>query len=300
MTSRYFLFGAGYSAKAFAALARRDGDHIAGTTRKAENFPALQDSGIAPFVFDGSTAGGDLVEELKRTTHVLISIAPNGDDPVLAVARAVIATAMPHLRWIGYYSTLSVYGDHEGRWISEDAICNPVSRHARQRLDAELAWQALGREINVPVAIMRIAGIYGPGRNALANLESGTARRIIKPGQVFNRIHVDDIAGATLLLAQGNRGGVYNFSDDLPAPAEDVVTFAADLMGVAPPPEIAFEDADLSPMGRSFYEETKRAANDALKAEGYRFVYPDYRTALQAMWADGTYRGGNRALLGNH
>lgn len=299
MMSRTFLFGAGYSAKALASLLQRDGHHVAGTTRSAEKLGDLRDGGIAPFLFDGSEPSSDVIGELRQTTHLLVSIAPGKSDPVLAVARNVIESAMPELRWIGYYSTVGVYGDHDGGWVSEQTPCRPVSKRSRERLNAELAWQVLGRDIDVPVAIMRLAGIYGPGRNALGNLENGTARRIIKPGQVFNRIHVDDIAGATLHLAQRDQGGVFNFSDDFPAPAEDVVTFAAGLMGVEPPPEIAFDDAALSPMGRSFYEENKRVSNGALKEAGYSHVYPDYRTALQAMWAGRTYRGGNRALLGN-
>lgn len=291
MTMRFFLFGAGYSAKALAALARQDGLVVAGTTRSPDKLDGLRASGIEPLLFDGTALSPELADELRLTTHLVVSIAPGAADPVLAVARDAIANAMPNLRWIGYLSTVGVYGNQDGGWVADDTPCQPVSPHSRDRLRAEQAWQALGAETGIAVAILRLSGIYGPGRNALANLENGTARRIIKPGQIFNRIHVADIAGATMLLARHVQGGIYNVSDDEPAPAEDVVTYAATLMGVEPPQEIAFDDAELSPMGRSFYGENKRVSNAGLKAAGYAFAFPDYRAALDAMWADGSYRG---------
>jgi nucleoside-diphosphate-sugar epimerase len=159
------------------------------------------------------------------------------------------------------------------------------------RVAAENEWLALGEVTGVPVAILRLSGIYGPGRNAFVNLANGTAKRLIKPGQVFNRIHVADIAGALWHLADRNRGGVFNVTDDLPAAPQDVVTYAAELMGVEPPPEIPFASAQLSPMARSFYGENKRVSNAAIKERGYRFRYPDYRSAFDAMWAEGTWAG---------
>lgn len=297
MNMRFFLFGAGYSAKALAALAKAESHAVAGTTRTQDKIEALRADGIEPLLFDGTTLSPELAAELRQTTHLVVSIAPGAADPVLAVARDMIATAMPNLRWIGYFSTVGVYGNQDGGWVADDTPCQPVSPHSRHRLRAEQAWQALGAGIGVAVAILRLSGIYGPGRNALVNLENGTARRIIKPGQIFNRIHVADIAGATMLLARQDRGGVFNVSDDEPAPAEAVVSYAAGLMGIEPPPEIAFDDADLSPMGRSFYSENKRVSNAGLKSEGYKFVFPDYHAALDAMWADGSYRGGKARML---
>lgn len=293
MNERYFLFGAGYSALAFARLL--EGRHVAGTTRSPDRFAALEAAGVEPLLFDGAALSHTVRERLAETTHVVVSAAPTAaGDPVLGTAAETIRTAMPALRWIGYLSTVGVYGDHGGAWVDEESDCRPVSPRSRERLDAERAWQALGAERGVPVAVLRLSGIYGPGKNALANLAAGTARRLVKPGQVFNRIHVDDIAGALRHLAATDLGGVFNVTDDEPAPAQDVVLFAAGLMGVAPPPEIPFEAAQLSPMARSFYEENKRVANRRLKATGFVFRHPDYRSALTAMWQSGEWRGNGR------
>jgi len=285
-----FIFGAGYSGKAFA---RANGEAAAvfGTTRSPEKFESLQQAGIAPLLFDGALTP-EISVTLEKTTHLVISVAPEeAGDPVLLAARQAIA-AMPALRWIGYLSTVGVYGDYGGAWVDETAACRPVSKRSVMRVEAEQAWLELGREIGKPVAILRLSGIYGPGRNALVNLENGTARRLVKPDQVFNRIHCDDIAGALWHLVDGNTGGIFNITDDEPAPPQDVVTYTAGLMGIEPPPEIPFDSAQLSPMARSFYGENKRVANKAIKAAGYRFRYPDYRKAFDRMWADGSWRDG--------
>jgi len=297
MNQRYFLFGAGYSALAFARLLTASGASgpasetlVSGTTRSAERFPELEAAGVEPFLFDGATLSGPVRQRLASATHLVVSTAPSGaGDPVLGAAAETIRGRMPALRWIGYLSTVGVYGDHGGAWVDEDSECRPVSTRSRERLAAEQAWQALGDETKIPVAVLRLSGIYGPGRNALANLSEGTARRLVKPGQVFNRIHVDDIAGALRHLSAQDRRGVFNVTDDLPAPPQDVVLFAAGLMGVAPPPEIPFDTAQLSPMARSFYAENKRVANRRLKATGFAFRHPDYRSALTAMWEAGTW-----------
>ncbi|TPI13709.1 SDR family oxidoreductase [Mesorhizobium sp. B4-1-3] len=288
---RFFIFGAGYSAKAFA---RANGHHapILGTTRAPEKFEALRSAGIEPLQFDGSLSP-ELGDALRQTTHLIVSVAPDeAGDPVLNGAGATIRANMPALQWIGYLSTVGVYGDHGGAWVDETSDCRPVSKRSTMRVAAEQEWLELGREIGKPVAILRLSGIYGPGRNALANLEDGTARRLVKPGQVFNRIHRDDIAGALWLLAGKSIGGIFNVTDDEPAPPQDVVAYAAGLMGVEPPPEIPFETAQLSPMARSFYGENKRVANQAIKAAGYRFRFPNYRVALERMWAEGNWRDG--------
>ncbi|RUW86698.1 SDR family oxidoreductase, partial [Mesorhizobium sp. M8A.F.Ca.ET.059.01.1.1] len=252
---------------------------------------ALRQAGIAPLLFDGKLTG-DIGEVLEKTTHLVISVAPeDAGDPVLNAAREAIA-GMPELEWIGYLSTVGVYGDHGGAWVDETAVCRPVSKRSVMRVEAEQAWQKLGREIDRPVAILRLSGIYGPGRNALVNLENGTARRLVKPDQVFNRIHCNDISGALWHLIAGNRGGIFNVTDDEPGPPQDVVAYAASLMGIEAPPEIPFDTAQLSPMARSFYGENKRVANAALKAAGYRFRFPDYRAAFDHMWASGDWRDG--------
>ncbi|CAH2398857.1 SDR family oxidoreductase [Mesorhizobium ventifaucium] len=284
------IFGAGYSGKAFAR-ASTDASTILGTTRAAEKFEALRQAGIQPLLFDGALTL-EISDVLEKTTHLVVSVAPDeAGDPVLNAARETIAE-MPALEWIAYLSTVGVYGDHGGDWVDETAECRPASKRSMMRVAAEQDWLKLGRDIGRPVAILRLSGIYGPGRNALVNLENGTARRLIKPGQVFNRIHCDDIAGALWHLLKNISGGIFNVTDDLPAPPQDVVTYAAGLMGVTPPPEIPFETAQLSPMARSFYRENKRVANMAIKAAGYRFRFPDYRSAFDHMWAEGNWRDG--------
>lgn len=285
-----FIFGAGFSAKAFAGASPPHAK-IVGTTRSPEKFDALRAEGIAPLLFDG-TASPELSRALAATTHLVISIAPaDAGDPVLSAFAGMIRTSMPSLRWIGYLSTVGVYGDYQGRWIDETADCRPVSRRSKLRVEAEEAWQSLAGGIGKPLAILRLSGIYGPGRNAFVNLENGTAKRLVKPDQVFNRIHATDIGGALWHLADRNLGGVFNVTDDEPAPPQDVVAYAADLMGVAPPPEIPFDAAQLSPMARSFYGENKRVSNRKLKQTGYGFRYPDYRAALSAMWRAKNWRG---------
>lgn len=288
---RFFIFGAGYSGKAFAR-ANGQGEPILGTTRSPEKFEALRQVGIGPHHFDGSLTP-KIGDALRQTTHLIVSVAPDeAGDPALNAAGETIRASMPALAWIGYLSTVGVYGDHGGGWVDETAECRPVSNRSVMRVAAEREWLALGREIGKPVAILRLSGIYGPGRNALANLEDGTARRLVKKDQVFNRIHCDDIAGALWHLTEQNLGGIFNVTDDEPAPPQDVVAYAAGLMGVEAPPEIPFETAQLSPMARSFYGENKRVANNAIKAAGYRFRFPNYRVALERMWADGNWRDG--------
>ena len=214
-----------------------------------------------------------------------------GIDPLLALLPTPITNALPRLRWAGYLSTVGVYGDHGGAWVDETAEARPVSKRARQRVAAEAAWLAAGSSAGLPVAVLRLSGIYGPGRNALVNLERGTARRTVKPGQVFNRIHVADIAGALAFLADRRLDGIFNVSDDEPGPPQDVVAYAAGLMGVAPPPEIPFEQVEMSPMARSFWSDNKRVGNTRLREAGYVFNHPDHRHALDAMWVDGSWRG---------
>jgi len=288
---RIFLFGAGYSARAFSRLMTGEAERIDGTTRNEQNFPLLEKSGIAPIIFDGETAPPDLIDRLAKSTHVVISISPReSGDPSLAIVEEALRRPGNTIRWIGYLSTVGVYGNHDGNWIDETAPLAPTSRRSLERVEAESAWEALSERHGTPVALLRLSGIYGPGRNAFVNLERGTARRIIKDGQVFNRIHVDDIAGSLRFLAGTNSGGAFNITDSEPAPPQDVVAYAAELMGVAIPPEIPFEEADLTPMGRSFYGENKRVSNQRIKALGYDFIYPDYKAAFSAMWQDDHWR----------
>jgi nucleoside-diphosphate-sugar epimerase len=317
-TMNLMIFGAGYSGRAIAAsCAGADtatsatgpdtGDNvgaagttppqtaatvIAGTTRSAKKTASLDKAGILPFLFDGESLSDDLRTHLQDVTHLVQSIAPGRDgDPLLRLAGENLRRLMPNLQWIGYLSTVGVYGDHQGGWVNEEAACKPVSARSVERVEAENACMALGKRQDLSVAILRLSGIYGPGRNAFCNLEKGTARRLIKPGQVFNRIRVEDIGAATAFLIGKNLGGIFNVTDNEPCPPQDVVLEAARLMKVPAPPEQDFATAELSAMARSFYGENKRVSNEKLKALGFAFRYPDYRVSLAGLWADGRWRG---------
>jgi nucleoside-diphosphate-sugar epimerase len=276
---RLFCFGLGYTALVLARRLQARGWRVAGTCRGADKAAALQAAGIEAHLFDNGRKLADADGALAGTTHLLSSVPPDERDPVLAAHGADIARLAPE--WIGYLSTTGVYGDRAGGWVDEGSELKPVGERGRRRVAAETEWLALG----LPVHLFRLAGIYGPGRNALDQARAGAARRIVKPGQVFSRIHVEDIATVIeASMARPNPGAAYNVCDDDPAPPQDVVAEACRLLGIAPPPEIAFEQAELSPMGRSFYEESKRVANRRIKQElGVRLRYPTYREGLAAL-----------------
>lgn len=283
------IIGLGYSAGFFARAALASGWQVTGTVRSAEKADRLGKDGIPSLVFAGSSVSEGLAAAIAGADAVLVSTQPDeSGDPALACLAGQLAAA-PHLRWIGYLSTIGVYGDHDGAWIDETAICRPTGARTRQRLEIDANWLAFGQRTGKAVQIFRLAGIYGPGRNAIVNLRAGTARRLVKPGQVFNRIHAEDIAGILMAsLARPRNGAIYNVTDDEPAPGQDVVAFAATLIGVEPPPETAFDPATLSPMAASFYSENKRVSNALVKRElGYEFRYPTYREALTALAASG-------------
>jgi nucleoside-diphosphate-sugar epimerase len=283
--NKLLCLGLGYSAMAFARRCITWGWQVSGTTRSQARTAAISDAGIAPLIFDGTRPSPELSRALATATHVLISIAPDADgDPVL-IHHASDLSAASNIGWLGYLSTVGVYGNHDGAWVDETTAVAPVSRRSIQRVAAEQAWQEASRTHGIPLQIFRLSGIYGPGRSPIDRLRAGTARRLIKPGQVFNRIHVDDIA-ATLAAACAapDLPGIYNVTDDLPAPPQDVIAFAAALIGIDPPPEIPFDTADISPMARSFYGENKRVRNDRIKRElGVKLVYPTYREGLTAI-----------------
>ncbi|MEH0075923.1 SDR family oxidoreductase [Pannonibacter sp. Pt2] len=277
---RLFIFGVGYSSKAFVERIRSRCSWIGGTTRSVAKAEQLKALGVEPFLFDGTQPGEGIREALADATHVLQSIAPDeAGDPVLIHHGVDVAAARP--QWIGYLSTVGVYGDHDGAWVDEDTPCRPVSRRSVQRVAAENAWLEFAATTELPVQVFRLSGIYGPGRNALINLRDGTARRLVKPGQVFNRIRVEDIAGVLEASLAQPRTRIYNVTDDEPAPPQDVVTYGAELLGIQPPPEQDFATADLSPMARSFYGENKRVSNGRIKRElSYKFLYENYRVSL--------------------
>ena len=283
------IFGLGYSAGFFARAALARGWEVTGTVRSAEKAAELSRAGIRTLVFGGFAVSSALTKAVAEADAVLVSVQPAEDgDPALGPLRDALMAA-PNLRWIGYLSTIGVYGDQGGAWIDEATPPAPTNARTRQRVDIEEAWLQLGRDSGKPVQIFRLSGIYGPGRNAITKLRAGTANRLIKPGQVFNRIHVDDIVGVLMAsLAQPRQGAVYNVTDDEPGPPQDVITLAAELTGLEPPPEIPFEQAKLSPMAASFYGESKRVSNALVKREfDYVFRYPTYREALRALAAAG-------------
>ncbi|MCV9999114.1 SDR family oxidoreductase [Pararhizobium sp. YC-54] len=286
------VLGAGFSGSAIAKTFLPLAETVTGTTRSEDKLAGLHALGIDALVYDGTTISPELAAAMKRTTHLIQSIAPGRDgDPMMRPGAPSLAGLMPNLKWAGYLSTVGVYGDHGGAWVAEDASLEPVSARSVERVAAEQAWLAFGQASNVPVAVLRLSGIYGPGRNAFCNLAAGTARRLIKPNQVFNRIRVEDIAGATVFLSGRSIGGIYNVTDHEPAPPQDIVAEAARLMGVAPPPEMPFETAELSPMARSFYGENKRVSNARLRDLGFVFRFPDYRISLAELWGSGHWRG---------
>lgn len=288
--SKLVCFGLGYSARVFARRMLDKGWQVLGTTRRAESAERLRKAGFDVALFTGEAASGEVRDALAEATHVLISVAPGaGGDAVLAHHRDDLAAA-PQLRWIGYLSTVGVYGDHGGAWVDEDTELNPKSDRSLFRAAAERAWLDFGAETGKPVQLFRLAGIYGPGRGPLESVRQGRSRRIVKPGQVFNRIHVEDIANVLeASIAKPRAGAIYNVTDDEPAPPQDVVAFAAETLGVEPPPEVAFEDADLSPMGRSFYGENKKVSNRRIKEElGVDLSYPTYREGVRAEAASST------------
>lgn len=280
---RLLVFGPGYSALAAIARLQEAAESVVATARSVERARMLEARGIEPVFFAGETSA-ELGDAIAGATHILVSIPPGeAGDPVLTVTAPAVAAA-PELRSVVYLSTVGVYGDHAGAWVDETTAPNPKSARSMARLAAEAAWCGHVTRAGAPLAILRLAGIYGPGRNALANLRDGTARRIVKPGQVFNRIHVADIASAVAAAFRLGVDGIFNVTDDEPGPPQDVIAFAAGLLGIDPPPEIPFDSAELSPMARSFYGENKRVRNDRLKNElGLELAYPTYREGLRAL-----------------
>lgn len=277
MEKTLLSIGHGYSAKALTRRLLPRGWRIIGTTRSAEKAEAIREAGVEAIVWPGHQL------PFAEVTHVLTSVSPaQGGDPVLAAHKEEISRAR-HLKWVGYLSTTGVYGDHRGGWVDENTPLTPSTERGRARVEAEIAWARLG----LPLHVFRLAGIYGPGRGPLSKVRSGSARRIIKEGQVFSRTHVEDIAQVLeASLDHPNPGRTYNICDDDPAPPQDVIAHAAELLGSPVPEAIAFEDADLGPMASSFYAESKRVRNDRIKDElGVELIYPDYRAGLKALLA---------------
>ncbi len=277
-----FFFGLGFSSTNAAQALRENGfARIGGTVRSPEKAAQLRADDIEAVIFDGTAPGPEVKRALAEASHVVLSIAPDeGGDPVLAHHRADLAAARG-LQWLCYYSTVGVYGDFGGEWIDETAPLVPRNMRSDRRVLAEQAWRDFAAERGLPLCILRLAGIYGPGRSTFDKLRGGTARRIIKPGQVFNRIHVVDIARVTALAAGQRLDGTFNLADDEPAPPQDVIAHAAQMIGMDVPPDLPIETAEMTPMQRSFYRDNKRVSNQAIKqALGIELLYPTYRAGL--------------------
>jgi nucleoside-diphosphate-sugar epimerase len=285
-------FGFGYCAEYFVARFGQKFDRVIGTVRGKERAAVLNaydDGRFQTLLFDGMQAMPELRSAIAEANVALISVPPgeNGD-PVLAACGNALA-GNKNLRSIVYLSTVGVYGDHGGAWVDEQTPPKPGAARSRERLAAEQAWQDFGARHGVAIAVLRLAGIYGPGQNALVQLARGKARRVVKPGQIFNRIHVYDIAQAIDAAFTRTASGIFNIADDEPAPPGDPLVFAAELMGVSPPPEIPFAEAvpSMSPMGLSFWQECRRVKNDKLKrALGVALRYPTYREGLRALFEE--------------
>jgi nucleoside-diphosphate-sugar epimerase len=287
MAHTILSFGHGYSAQALSRILLPQGWQITGTTRSEVKAEALADQGVEPLIFPGDGDGdGDVADAIAQASHLLISAGPDASgDPVLNAVGDMISARARQFEWVGYLSTTGVYGDHQGAWVDENTPLTPSTRRGQWRKDAEEAWHAVP---GLPLHIFRLAGIYGPGRGPFAKVRDGTARRIVKTGQVFSRTHVEDIAQVLAAsIAQPAPGTAYNICDDDPAPPQDVIAHAAELLGAPVPPAIPFEIAEMTPMARSFYAESKRVRNDRIKDElGVQLRFRTYREGLAALLAD--------------
>ena len=291
--SDLLCFGMGYTGLVLARRMAACGWRITGTSRTVDGAEAIGSAGFRGVVFDGLAPTAEVRAALGDATHVLVSIPPDASgDPALRLHGPDLATA-PRLAWLGYLSTVGVYGDHQGGLVDELTPPAPATERGRRRLAAEADWLAFGRQAARRVEIFRLPGIYGPGRSALDSVRAGTARRIVKPGQVFNRIHVEDIATVLEVVCVSPRRSadfpaIVNVTDDAPSPPEDVIAYAAELLGLPVPPAVAFDDALLSPMTRSFYGELKRVSNRRIRQHlGVELAYPSYREGLTAILAAG-------------
>ncbi len=285
---KLFCFGYGYTCDYLAhELMQRGGWRVAGTTRDPEKRDFLRAKGIKAHLFDYEHPLGDPLAILDGTTHLLISTPPDDrGDPTFAMHAADLIR-IRSIEWVGYLSTTGVYGDRAGGTVTENSEIRPNSKRGSRRLRAEEEWLSLYEQFGVPVHLFRLAGIYGPGRSALDSVRAGVARRINKPGQVFNRIHVEDIVQVLMASMQHpNPGAAYNLADDDPVPSWEVITYACEVLGLTPPPMIPYNEADMAPIVRSFYSDNKRVSNERIKSElGVTLKYPDFRKGIDACFA---------------
>ena len=284
-----FCFGLGYTAAEYVANFHRRFERIFGTVRNSTRVDEMNREGKTwrtVLAFDGKSMSSEVRSAIASSDHVLVSVPPDASGDFVLAACGTALSLAPRVRSVVYLSTIGVYGNHDGGWVDEESDCRPGAQRSLQRRAAEHAWRDFGIRTGIPVAILRLAGIYGPGQNALVSLKNATARRIIKPGQIFNRIHVADIASAIDAAFERRADGIFNVADDEPSPPEDPIAFAAELLGIDAPPIIPFSEAEasMSPFALSFYAEVKRARNDKLKSElGISLEFRTYREGLTAL-----------------
>jgi nucleoside-diphosphate-sugar epimerase len=279
---RLFCFGYGYSAE---ALVRKLSPRLVSAAGTRTSVPDAAEPAITLATYTGDAPSQEVRRLLEGATHVLVSIPPDLEGDAVLRHFADDLAALPDLAWIGYLSTVGVYGDCKGAWVDETAPARPTSERSLRRAQAEHAWMRFGEETGHRVDVFRLSGIYGPGRSVIDNLRKGTARRIVKPGQIFNRIHVDDIARVlSAAIDAHTEHRMFNVSDDEPAPPEDVVAYAAELLGLPVPPAIPFAEAGLTGLAASFWSESKRVRNGRIRSDlGVDLVYPTYREGLRAL-----------------
>ncbi|WP_411817409.1 SDR family oxidoreductase [Hyphococcus sp. DH-69] len=280
---RLFCIGYGYTAAALARILIGENWSIAGTTSREDKAATMRENGIEAIIWPDGKFNPDWIE---NATAILISVPPNEQScPAFEATCEAILKHRTTIDWIGYLSTNGVYGNHSGRWVNEESALKPTQSRARRRIKAEAIWAEFGAAYSLPIKIFRLPGIYGPGRSALDNVRQSTAKRIVKPGQVFSRMHVDDIACALKAdIEQPFTYDLFNLADDEPSPPHEVVEYACTLLGKDLPPLIPFEEADLSPMAKSFYADNKRVSNKRMKdALGVKLKYPTYREGLRAI-----------------
>ncbi len=292
------IFGFGYTAQVCATLLVKSGDDLTVTVQTIKKRDALEEGGIKAHCFNSTSFELELCKKIIHATHVIVSVPPDENgDPVLNCFLKDIEKAA-NLKSIIYLSTIGVYGNFDGAWIDETTAPNSMSPRAQNRLKAENSWLEFGESHSINTQVLRLAGIYGKGRNALCDFANGTARRIFKENQVFNRIHVEDIANIVKKLFEVMvPSDIWNVCDNEPCPPQDVVLYAAHLLGVEPPPLQPYETAQLTDMGRAFYSENKRVSNKALSEKiGVEFLYPTYREGLKALYEQGEGRHGSVSL----
>ncbi|MFV0255873.1 NAD-dependent epimerase/dehydratase family protein [Candidatus Liberibacter solanacearum] len=281
------IFGSGYAGQFIADVALKIGIHTSGTTRSESNLQTLKKKGISAFLFANQKINNTLQKKLYSITHVVQCIKPEFEsDPCILSMGEELYKFIPNIKWIGYLSSTSVYGNRAGQWVDEQTPIHPISYTATQRFEVEKKWISIAKKLDIKVAILRLSGIYGPKRNPLITIKQKNAVRLIKKDQVFNRIRVEDIAQCVIFLMKNNLGGIFNVSDDEPSPPQNVIIEAASLMKVNPPLEQYFDIAKVSPITRLFYADNKRISNAKIKSLGFRLLYPNYRISLKQLWED--------------